>query len=95
MWPGLRAAAITSTASAAGQVRPWLSLNRHWNTGLPSIAHTDATARFAAESTRLAVEALVQDPDARERISTSARQLAAGWTTEANIDLWADAWNSA
>ncbi len=64
-------------------------------TGLPSVAHTDQTRQFAAESTRLAVEALIQDPDARERISTSARALAAAWTTEANIDLWTDAWNSA
>lgn len=64
-------------------------------TGMPTVAHTDKTAGFAAEMTRIAVESLIVDPDARERMGIEARTIAADWTTEANIDLWADAWNSA
>lgn len=66
-------------------------------TGMATLAHTDApgSARACAETTRLCVEALVQDPDARQRMGEEARKVAAAWTTEENIDLWVSAWNSA
>lgn len=77
-----------STPRGIGQLRPG-------ETGMPTIGHTEESGAAAAEMTRLAIEALVQDPDVRERISVSARTIAGDWTTEKNIDLWTDAWGSA
>lgn len=47
------------------------------------------------ESWADALMALARDPAARERMGAEARKRAAAWTTEAGIDRWTIAWNSA
>jgi hypothetical protein len=37
---------------------------------------------------------LAEDPELRAKMGRAARERAAGWTTEANVHRWVDAWNS-
>ncbi len=89
--PGIPPYVDPHTPRGIGQLLPGI-------TGYATVAHDDGhigvSGAQAAEMTRLAVEALIQDPERRETIERTARQVAGDWTTEKNIDLWTDAWNS-
>lgn len=41
-----------------------------------------------------AIATLAADQDLREKMGAAARRKAAGWTTEAQINRWVEAWNS-
>ena len=89
--------AVEYAALGVPCVLPKLQPYTHSQAGVGEVEHGVTGFLYEPTDTEAMlhhIENLMGDDDLRERMGRTARDRAAGWTTEARIHRWVDAWNS-